>query len=155
MKNLLLVTLLTLFSFNFYAQENNKKHSIFEIQKRKINIDIDTALFENFATNMYGSKNKDAVVIALYLPNSYEDQKLKIASKQNDKVWAEKSAYGKKVYTTNYEISKSDKRYVKSEYIISMQDSFCISLTTMLPVNALKTDKEMIKDIVKSVLKKN
>ncbi|WP_299061063.1 hypothetical protein [uncultured Polaribacter sp.] len=155
MKILLYVTLLTLCSLNFYAQENKKKHLIFEIQKRKINIDLDTAIFESFATNMYGSKNKDAIVIALYLPNSYEDQKLKIASVQNDKIWAEKKAYGKTIYTTNYELIKSDKRFVKSEYIISMQDNLCISLTTMLPVNAPKKDKQMIVDIVKSVLKRN
>ncbi|MCL7763905.1 hypothetical protein MPF19_10795 [Polaribacter sp. Z014] len=155
MKKIGIVLVVLFLSFNHYSQNTN---SLFELQKRKVEIDIDRSFFTNVTTNMYVSKNPDALIIALFLPISYKDQKAKINRKPIVKgleFKGEKKLNNKNILLLSGTVIKKGTEFTKQKYYIKQDKNTCIELTTMLAVNADAKDKMMLTEIVNSVIEKN
>ncbi|WP_343329862.1 hypothetical protein [Polaribacter staleyi] len=158
MKNIGLALLLLFFSFNIYSQDKKTKNALFELQKKKVSINIDKDIFTNVYQNMYVSKKPEALVLAVIIPISYDAQKDKINNKAINKgipFKGEKKLNKENVLVFSGTIIKKGIEFAKHIYYIKQQQNTCIELTTMLAVNAPTKDKNMIKDIVNSVIEKN
>ncbi|PQJ73009.1 hypothetical protein [Polaribacter butkevichii] len=158
MKNIGLALLLLFFSFNIYSQDKKTKNALFELQKKKVSINIDKDIFTNVYQNMYVSKKPEALVLAVIIPISYDAQKEKVNNKAIKKeipFKGEKKLNKENVLVFSGTIIKKGIEFAKHIYYIKQQQNTCIELTTMLAVNAPTKDKNMIKAIVNSVIEKN
>jgi len=158
MKNILLLFVLSIFSYQIHSQDKVKKELLFELQNKKININIDKNVFKNVQKNMYVSQNPNALILGLFLPISYENQKVKInniSTSDNLKFVGEKTINKEKVLLKEGIINKKGIDYLKHVYYIKYDDNICIELTTMLPYKADDQSKKMIENIVYSVLENN
>lgn len=158
MKNISLVLVFLFLSFNSYSQENKGNYSLFELQKKKVAIDISNEIFTTVYPNMYVSQKPDALILAVFLPISYNAQKVKLSSASTTngmEFKGEKTLNNKKVLLLSGTIIKKGIEFTKHKYYIKQQHNTCIELTTMLPVTADTKEKKMIQDVVNSVIEKN
>ena len=153
------IALVVLFlSLNTCSQNRNTTNTLFELQKKKVEIDINKNLFSNVSTNMYVSQNPDALILALFIPISYDKQKEKITSKPLTKGMVfkgEKVLNNDKVLFVEGTVFKKGIEFAKRIYYIPQRKNICIELTTMLAVDASDAYKKMMVEIVNSVIEKN
>lgn len=156
--NIRLVLVLLFLGLNAYSQDRGKKENLFEMQKVKVIIDIDKNVFTNVYANMYVSKKPNALVVALFLPISYNQQKLKLDAlfvSKKMKIKGEKMIRGKKVLFMKGTINKEGIDFIKEVYYLKYNKKTSIELTIMLDINADAKYKKMINEIVYSVIEKN
>lgn len=93
MKNVVLALFLGLMAFNVQAQEpattetqeakteeanQDKMKRMLELMSKKIEMDVDTELFKPEGANSYVSENPKAVILAMMVPDTYENSKKKM-----------------------------------------------------------------------------
>ena len=156
MKNILFILVSLLLGFNTFSQKKENTIPLFELQKKKVNIDIDKSIFTSVHQNMYVSKNPDALILALFIPISYDKQKVKMNNKtiaEGMEFKGEITINNEKVLLLSGNIIKKGIDFTKQKYYIKYDKNTSIELTTMLAVN--KADKKMLLEIVNSVVEKN
>jgi hypothetical protein len=158
MKNSNLILVFLFLCFNSFCQVKEGTDNLFQLQKKKVSIDIDKAIFTSVYQNMYVSKKPDALVLAVIIPISYDEQKVKINGGTVVKeipFKGEKMIHNENVLCFTGTIIKKGIEFKKQVYYIKQHKNTCIELTTMLPVNADTKDKKMLINIVNSVIEKN
>ncbi|WP_158837468.1 hypothetical protein [Polaribacter sp. L3A8] len=158
MKNIYLILVFLFLSFNNYCQVKEGADNLFELQKKKVAINISKNVFTSVYQNMYVSKKPDALVLAVIIPISYDAQKAKINGGTVVKeipFKGEKMINNENVLCFTGTIIKKGIEFKKQVYYIKQHKNTCIELTTMLPLNADTKDKKMMINIVNSVVKKN
>lgn len=158
MKNICLVLVVIFFSYNTYTQDSKGSDTLFNLQKKKVKIDINTAVFTNVYQNMYVSKKPEALIVALFIPISYKEQRAQLNGKTLAKGMSfkgEKSINDEKVLWLSGIVTKKGIEFTKQKFYIRYNKNLSIELTTMLPVKACKDDKKMIEEIVNSVIALN
>ena len=158
MKNICISFIVLFISITMNAQEKAGPNRLFELQKKKVEIDINKDVFTSVTTNMYVSKKPQALIVGLFIPISYETKKTKI----NNNPAAERMEFngeqminGENVLLLTGTIIKKGIEFTKQKYYIKQDENTCIELTTMLAVNADAKDKMMLMKIVHSVIEKN
>ena len=157
MKNICISFIVLFISFTINSQEKAGKNRLFELQKKKVEIDINKDVFTSVTTNMYVSQNPQALIVGLFLPISYETKKTKINNKPDEgmEFKGEQKINSKNILLLSGTVIKKGIEYSKQKYYIKQDQNTCIELTTMLPVNADAKDKMMLMKIVHSVIEKN
>ncbi len=145
-------------SFTMNAQEKAASNRLFDLQKTKVEIDINKDVFTSVTTNMYVSQKPQALIVGLFIPISYENQKEKINSKpiaEGMEFKGEQMINSENVLLLTGTVLKKGIEFTKQKYYIKQDENTCIELTTMLAVNADAKDKMMLMKIVHSVIEKN
>ena len=157
MKNIYITLVLLFLSFNMYSQEKGASNALFNLQKKKVKIDLDKTIFTNVTTNMYVSQKPDVLILALFIPISYDKQKDKLKSKPIKAMdfKGEIVQNNEKVLFLSGNVIKKGTTFIKQKYYIKYTKNTIIELTTMLAANADKNDKKMLLEIVNSVIGKN
>ncbi|WP_341221665.1 hypothetical protein [Polaribacter atrinae] len=158
MKKISLVLALLFLSFHSYSQDKPNNVRLFELQKKKVEIDISADVFTSVYHNMYVSKNPDALILGVFLPISYDNQKVKLSSAPKTtgmEFKGEITLNNEKVLWVSGTIIKKGIEFNKHKYYIKQEHNTCIELTTMLAVTADAKEQNMVMDIVNSVIDKN
>jgi hypothetical protein len=158
MKNICISFIVLFISFTINSQEKAGTNRLFELQKKKVEIDINKDIFTSVTTNMYVSQNPQALIVGLFIPISYENKKMKINSKpvaEGLEFKGEQMLNNKNILLLTGRVIKKGIEFTKQKYYIKQNQNTCIELTTMLPVNAVAKDKAMLMEIVHSVIEKN
>lgn len=81
MKKLILLFAIGLMTLTIQAQDTksdeDKMAQYMELMSKKIEMEVDTALFIEATPNTYVSESPKAVIMAMYVPESYENSKKK------------------------------------------------------------------------------
>lgn len=165
MKKTLITLLFLVIGVTAYSQEavktkdDQKKASrAMELMSKKIDINIDSNLFTPVATNTYVSESPKSVVMAMYVPESYEMAKKKMDNNSTDKFKitskGEKEINGVKVL---YMFGTSEAEGVTLDneiYCLKVDDETCMMFMGMIEKGADKKYAEAIHKAMNSVIKK-
>jgi hypothetical protein len=66
-------------------EDQGKMARMMELMGQKIEMDVDTSLFLEVSTNTYVSESPKAVIMAMMIPDNYENSKKKMDNDQGDK----------------------------------------------------------------------
>ncbi|MDN3620220.1 hypothetical protein QWY81_12210 [Polaribacter undariae] len=158
MKNICISFIVLFISFAVNSQEKAASNRLFDLQKTKVEIDINNDVFTSVTTNMYVAQNPQALIVGLFIPISYENQKEKINSKpiaEGMEFKGEQMINSENVLLLTGTVLKKGIEFTKQKYYIKQDQNTCIELTTMLAVNADAKDKMMLMKIVHSVIENN
>jgi len=158
MKNCYIVLVFLFLSFSIHSQEATSNETLFNLQKKELNIDINKDIFTSVSRNMYVSKNPKILIVGLFLPISYKDQKVKLSSAAKTTTMefkGEITLNNEKVLWASGTIIKKGIEFNKHKYYIKQEHNTCIELTTMFAVTTDIKEQKMVMDIVNSVIEKN
>lgn len=168
MKKLLLALLVFTMGANLYAQDTPttedpaadqaKMARMMELMGQKIDMEVDTELFTSVSTNTYVSENPKAVVMAMMIPDSYENSKKKMDKDAGEKFKitekGETEINGVKVLYMKGTSEAEGTTLNNTMYCIAVDDETCLMFIGMLDVNADAKYAEAIENTAKSVIKK-
>lgn len=144
---------------NAQETEAEKQARALELMSKKVDITIDDELFMAVTQNTYISENPKAVVMGMYVPETYEAAKEKLTANTATQQFevtssGEKEINGVKVL---YMYGKSEAEGAKLDnkiYCYEIDKDTCLMLIGMLEVDADKKYSEAIDSALKSGIKK-
>lgn len=165
MKKLFLLLAIGLTTFTIQAQDKettkgdqDKMTKYIELMSKKIDMVVDTSLFIEATPNTYVSENPKAVIMAMYVPESYEDTKKKMddnvdtAFQVSDK--GETEINGVKVLFMKG-TSSADGTVMESEmYCMEIEDELCMMFLGLTEQGIDGKYNEAITKAMNSVIKK-
>ncbi|MEM5566815.1 hypothetical protein WNY78_16965 [Psychroserpens sp. AS72] len=174
MKKLCLILLVLILGLNLNAQEGTPKEEVaegevtnaeqekfarvMELMSKKIEMEVDTSLFMEVSTNTYVSESPRAVVMAMMVPDTYENSKLKMNKDAGDKFKiSEKGETEINGVTALYMKGTSEAEGVTLNnmiYCIEVDAETCLMFVGMVEQNADAKFTEAVTKSMNSVIKK-
>lgn len=170
MKKILLIVMLCIFSIQVQAQveqanptqtesiDQDKMNRMMELMGRKIEMDVNTELFTAQGLNSYISETPKAAIMAMYVPDSYENSKKKMENDlQNNMTITEKGEKQVNDVTVLYMkgTTEADGQTLNIEmYCMEVDEETCLMFAGMTAINADKKYNDAINKAAKSVIKK-
>lgn len=169
MKKLLLVLLVFTMGANMYAQEGtttaddqkaaqDKMARAMELMSQKIEMEVDTELFTSVTANTYVSESPKAVLMAMMIPDSYENTKKKMdkdAGKQFEITEkGETEMNGVNVLYMKGTSEAEGTTLNNTMYCMAIDEETCLMFIGMVDVNADAKYAEAIEKTANSIIKK-
>lgn len=159
-KTIIALCMLFVAAFNVQAQETDaeKQARAMELMSIKIDMKIDKELFMEVTPNTYVSENPKAVIMAMIVPETYENAKSKLEGnmppdfKVADK--GEKTMNGVKVIYLEGTAEAQGSTVDSTVYCFKRDADTCIMFMGMLEVGSDKKYVEAIAAAANSVVKK-
>ncbi|WP_040282373.1 hypothetical protein [Psychroserpens damuponensis] len=138
--------------------DQEKFARVMELMGKKIDMEVDTSLFMEVSTNTYVSESPKAVVMAMMIPDSYENSKKKMDKDAGDKFnITEKGETQINGVTALYMKGTSEAEGVTLNnmiYCIEVDAETCLMFMGMVEQNADAKFTDAIKKSMNSVIKK-
>lgn len=173
MKNILFAVIVCVMAFNLQAQtpettetvdakteqENQAKMDrMLELMKKKIEMEVDTKLFVPQGPNSYVSEDPKAVIMAMMVPDSYENAKEKMVNDAGGNMTitekGEKELNGVTVLFMKGTNEAEGSTLNAEMYCMEIDAETCLMFVGMADVNADAKYSEAITKAVNSVIKK-
>ncbi len=163
MKKLILLFAIGLMTFSVQAQDTktsdeNKMAQYMELMSKKIDMEVDTALFIEATPNTYVSESPKAVIMAMYVPESYENSRQKMnenvdpAFQVSDK--GETEINGVKVLFMKGTSSADGATMDSVIYCMEVEDELCMMFLGLTEQGIDNKYNEAVNKAVNSVIKK-
>lgn len=160
MKKLLFVAALFIGLFvNAQETDTDKQTRAMELMSKKVDITVDEELFKAVTPNAYVSESPQAVVMGMYVPETFENAKKKLLENTEDQKFevtdhGEKEINGVKVL---YMYGKSTAQEVTLEnkvYCYEIDKDTCLMLIGICEVGADKKYSDAVNTALNSAIKK-
>lgn len=163
MKKLILLFALGLMTFTIQAQDTktsdeNKMAQYMELMSKKIDMEVDTSLFIEATPNTYVSESPKAVIMAMYVPESYENSRQKMnenvdaAFQVSDK--GETEINGVKVLFMKGTSSADGSTMDSVIYCMEVEDELCMMFLGLTEQGIDNKYNEAVNKAMNSVIKK-
>lgn len=163
MKNLIYILCLSLISLTAYSQEVGEdkvtnQARMKELMSKKVDITVDNDIFINVTPNTYVSETPKGVIMAMYIPESYEASKKRMTEEMTEKFRVtdkgEKTINGIKVLYL-YGTSNTDGIILNNKiYCMEVDDETCLMVLGMMDESAEKKQHDSVDKILKTAIKK-
>ena len=160
MKKLLFVAALFIGLFvNAQETDTEKQARAMELMSKKVDITVDEALFKTVMQNTYVSESPRAVIMGMYVPETFENAKKKLEENTEDQKFevtdhGEKEINGVKVL---YMYGKSTAEGVSLDnkvYCYEIDKDTCLMLIGMYEVGVDKKYSDAVNTALNSAIKK-
>lgn len=140
------------------SEKQNKMQRMMELMSTKIEIDVDTELFTPEGANSYVSENPKAVIMAMLVPDSYENSKRKMENDAGGGMTitekGEKEVNGVTVLYMNGTTEAEGSTLNSVMYCMEIDAETCLMFVGMADANADPKYAAAIKKATNSVIKK-
>lgn len=170
MKKVILAMVVCVMAFNVQAQEAKteatqtesaeqiKQQRMLELMGTKIEMDVDAKLFKPQGPNSYVSENPRAAIMAMMVPDSYENSKQKMENDLGSNMTitekGEKEVNGATVLYIKGTSEAEGATLSIEMYCMEIDAETCLMFAGMADVNADAKYTEAIKKATNSVIKK-
>jgi len=163
MKKTLIALCILFIGFNVQAQETDaekaKQARAMELMSKKVDMTVDEDLFMGVTPNTYVSESPKAVIMAMMVPETYEDSKKKMNENDTDKFKVtdrgEKEINGVKVLYMEGTSEAEGTTLNNTIYCVKYDEETCIMFIGMVENGADKKYEEAVAKAANSVIKKH
>ncbi|WP_397362423.1 hypothetical protein [Olleya sp. R77988] len=172
MKKLLFALLFLMLGVNLHAQEtevevtegtetaesDDKVKRVMELMRKEIDMIVDEDVFKSVGNNTYVSEEPKAVLLAMYIPESYEVSRTKMNNPPEDGFvvsdTGEKEVNGVKVLFMEGTSNTQGVTMTNAIYCMEIDENTCMMVMGMLEENADQKYIDIINRSINSVIKK-
>lgn len=159
MKKILIALCFLCIGFTVQAQETEaeKQKKAMELMSKKVDMKVNTELFKDVTPNTYVSESPKAVIMAMMVPETYEQAKAKMDKEMSDKFTitdkGEKTINGVKVLFMKGTSEAEGVTLNNTVYCIRHSEDVCIMFIGMSEKGADQKYVDAIKEAANSIIK--